>query len=90
MCMFFSLVGLARREDFPYITCQCSQCNALTSSRQAGAGDIVVGPGRFSLGIDASEGKVGAKNTPSSDVENIVNSDVIIKLVKASTKGTKL
>ena len=88
--MFFSLVGLARREYFPYITCQCSQCNALTSSRQAGTSDIVVGPRRFSLGTDASEGKVGEKNTPSSDVENIVNSDVIIKLVKASTEGTKL
>ena len=90
MCMFFSLAGLARREDFPYITCQCSQCNALTGSHQAGPGDIVVGPGIFSLGTDASEGKVGEKNTPSSDVENIVNSDVIIKLVKASTEGTKL
>ena len=82
MCTFFSLASLARREDFPYITCQCSQCNALTGSRQAGAGDIVVGPGRFSLGTNASEGKVGAKNTPTNDVENIVNSDVIIKLVK--------
>ena len=62
MCMFFSLAGLARREYFPYITCQCSQCNALTSSRQAGARDIVVGPGRFSLGTDASEGKLGQRS----------------------------
>ena len=90
MCVFFSPAGLDRREDFPYITCQCSQCNSLTGSRQAGTGDIVVGPGRFSLGTNASEGKVGAKNTPSSDVENIVNFDVIIKLVKASNEGTKL
>lgn len=80
--------GLARKEDFPYITYYCPHCNALNGSRQAGVGDMVAGSGSSSLGTDGSESKVGAKKGPSSDAENIVNSEVISELVKASVSET--
>lgn len=76
--------GLARKEDFPYITYYCPHCHALNGSRQAGVGAMVAGSGNSSLGTDISEGKVGEKKAPSSDAENIATSEVISKLVNAS------
>lgn len=80
--------GLARKEDFPYITYYCPHCNVLNGSRQAGVGDMVAGSGSSSLGTDGSESKVGVKQAPSSIAEDIVNSEVINELVKASVSET--
>lgn len=80
--------GLARKEDFPYVTYYCPHCHVLNGSPQAGFGDIVAASGSSSLGTDRIEGKVGENQVPSSDAKNISNSEVVSKLANASVSET--
>lgn len=88
MGIFFLHAGLARKEDFPYVTYYCPHCHVLNGSPQAGFGDIVAASGSSSLGTDRIEGKVGENQVPSSDAKNISNSEVVSKLANASVSET--
>ncbi|KAH9319093.1 hypothetical protein KI387_020862 [Taxus chinensis] len=76
--------GLARKEDFPYITYYCPHCNALNGSQQAGAADMTAGSGRSNLGTDGNESLPGQAQALSRIAGNGADDEVVSKLESAS------
>uniref|UniRef100_A0A0D6QY52 Lunapark zinc ribbon domain-containing protein n=1 Tax=Araucaria cunninghamii TaxID=56994 RepID=A0A0D6QY52_ARACU len=62
--------GLARKEDFPYITYYCPHCNAFNGSRKAEIGEGVAGAGGSNLVTDGNESLAGQRQSLSSNEGN--------------------
>ncbi|GLJ20487.1 hypothetical protein SUGI_0372830 [Cryptomeria japonica] len=80
--------GLARKEDFPYITYYCPHCNALNGSQQAEAVNMTAGSGTSNLATDGNESLSGHGKAVSSNAGKGAGNEDISKLANASVSET--
>ena len=87
----FLLPGLARKEDFGFITYYCPHCNALNSSRQNEDHDLVPNSGKESPSSqsDIIIGQAGASLASSGAVSPVASSLPAVEELSAEDSGEK-
>lgn len=80
--------GLARKEDFPYITYYCPHCNALNGSQQADAVNMTAGSGTSNLLTDGNDSLSGHRKAVSSIAEKVADDEDISKVANAPVSET--